>query len=106
VGCVLAQLYVLLLHIPATELTGLGSRANFALASSFLMRVLMNVKDMNMSRNNATSDEINEVKNLLFRWRRVLRLGSGNAGNGVMGLALLRLEGALLQENMLPANGF
>jgi hypothetical protein len=88
-----------------STLTLIGSRANFALASSFLMRVLMNVKDLNLSRNNTMSDEINDVKSLLFRWRRVLRRGSGNSGNGMMGLALLRLEGAMLQENMLPANG-
>lgn len=47
---------------------------------------------------NATSPaEKQEIKTLILRWRRVLRLGSGNAGNGMMSLALLRLEGSLME---------
>jgi hypothetical protein len=67
------------------------------------MRVLVNVKQLNADGRSPTTDDISEITSLIFRWRRILRLGSGNSGNGVMGLALLRLEGSLLQENMLPA---
>lgn len=74
------------------------SRANFALASSFLMRVLVNINDHSSAPDD---EEVSEVKALIFRWRRVLRLGSGNAGNGMMSLALLRIEGSLLQEEMV-----
>lgn len=66
--------------------TKLGSRANFAMASSFLMRVYVNI---------TSAAEKEEFKELVMRWRRALRPGSGNAGNGMMGLALLRLEGSL-----------
>ncbi len=78
------------------------SRANFALASSFLMRVLVNVHS-NVAKVDPAlvGEDFSEVKGLIFRWRRILRLGSGNAGNGMMGLALLRLEGNLSQEEGL-----
>lgn len=47
--------------------------------------------------NAVSPTETEEVKTLVFRWRRVLRLGSGNARNGMISLALLRLEGSLLE---------
>lgn len=74
------------------------SRSNFALATSFLMRVLINI---NASTSPTREDDISDVKMLIARWRRVLRLMSGNSGNGMTSLALLRLEGDLLQEAAL-----
>jgi hypothetical protein len=56
------------------------------MASSFLMRVYINI---------TSTVEKEDFKELVMRWRRALRPGSGNAGNGMMGLALLRLEGSL-----------
>jgi len=67
------------------------SSANFAMASSFLVRVSVNV---------ATPAEKDEVRDLVLRWRRVLRPGSSASGNGMMGLALLRIEGSL-REGLL-----
>ncbi|KAF2109727.1 fungal-specific transcription factor domain-containing protein [Lophiotrema nucula] len=74
------------------------SRSNFALATSFLMRVLINI---NASTSPTKEEDVADVKVLIARWRRVLRLMSGNAGNGMTSLALLRLEGDLLQEPAL-----
>ncbi|ORY17396.1 fungal-specific transcription factor domain-domain-containing protein [Clohesyomyces aquaticus] len=71
------------------------SRSNFALATSFLMRVLVNIS---INSSPTKDDDIHEVRALIARWRRVLRLMSGNSGNGMTSLALLRLEGDLLQE--------
>jgi len=71
------------------------SRANFAMASSFLMRVCVNV---------TSAAEKQEVKDLVLRWRRVLRPGSGAAGNSMMSLALLRLEGSIF-EGLLESGG-
>ena len=59
------------------------------------MRVLVNV---NANVSQTKEEDVNDVKALIGRWRRVLRLMSGNAGNGMTSLALLRLEGDLLQE--------
>ncbi|ESZ98605.1 hypothetical protein SBOR_1055 [Sclerotinia borealis F-4128] len=65
------------------------SRANFSIASSFLMQLLVT------SENESESAEINE---LVTRWRWAMRIGSGNAGNGLMSLGLLRLDGLLLKN--------
>lgn len=88
-----SPIYIML---PCTNIT-LGSRSNFALATSFLMRVLVNVN----ATPSARDDELNDVKNLIAQWRKVLRLMSGNFGNGMTSLALLRLEGDILQEPSL-----
>jgi len=74
------------------------SGSNFALATSFLMRVLINV---NANTSPTREDDVNNVKALIARWRKVLRLMSGNSGNGMTSLALLRLEGDLLQETAM-----
>ncbi|QSZ34110.1 hypothetical protein DSL72_005698 [Monilinia vaccinii-corymbosi] len=66
------------------------SRANFAIASSFLIQLLVT------SESESESAEINE---LVTRWRWALRIGSGNTGNGIMSLGLLRLDGLLLENN-------
>jgi hypothetical protein len=62
------------------------------------MRVLVNI---NASHSFSRDEDLAEIKALISRWRRVLRLMSGNAGNGMTSLALLRLEGDLLQEPAL-----
>lgn len=67
----------------------LGSRANFAIASSFLMQLLVT------SENESESAEIND---LVTRWRWAMRIGSGNTCNGLMSLGLLRLDGLLLKN--------
>ncbi|KAF8864317.1 hypothetical protein BDZ45DRAFT_737323 [Acephala macrosclerotiorum] len=66
------------------------SRANFAIASSFLMQLYVTAE------NDAESSEINA---LVARWRWAMRIGSGSTGNGLMSLGLLRLDGLLLSEN-------
>ncbi|KUJ08440.1 uncharacterized protein LY89DRAFT_690899 [Mollisia scopiformis] len=71
------------------------SRANFAIASSFLMQLLVT------SETEAESAEIND---LVARWRWAMRIGSGSTGNGLMSLGLLRLDGLLL-ENGTVQNG-
>ncbi|KAB8303775.1 hypothetical protein EYC80_005153 [Monilinia laxa] len=71
------------------------SRANFAIASSFLMQLLVT------SENESESTEINE---LVTRWRWAMRIGSGNTGNGLMSLGLLRLDGLLLKNNGAEAD--
>lgn len=55
------------------------------------MRVYVNV---------TSAAEKEDFKEFVMRWRRALRPGCGNAGNGMMGLALLRLEGSL-REGLL-----
>ncbi|KAE8449259.1 hypothetical protein EG329_008426 [Mollisiaceae sp. DMI_Dod_QoI] len=65
------------------------SRANFAIASSFLMQLLVT------SESDAESTEIND---LVARWRWAMRIGSGSTGNGLMSLGLLRLDGLLLEN--------
>jgi hypothetical protein len=55
------------------------------------------------SENEAESNEIND---LLARWRWAMRIGSGNTGNGLMSLGLLRLDGLLLENGTVkPATG-
>ena len=55
------------------------------------------------SESEAEQSEINE---LLARWRWAMRIGSGNTGNGLMSLGLLRLDGLLLENGtMQPATG-
>jgi hypothetical protein len=50
--------------------------------------------------------EQSEIKELLARWRWAMRIGSGNTGNGLMSLGLLRLDGLLLENGtMQPATG-
>ncbi|TVY54576.1 Transcriptional activator protein DAL81 [Lachnellula cervina] len=74
------------------------SRANFAIASSFLMQLLVT------SNNQA---ETNEINDLVARWRWAMRIGSGSTGNGLMSLGLLRLDGLLLENGTVqqPAAG-
>lgn len=48
-----------------------------------------------------TSDnetESAEIHELVTRWRWAMRIGSGNTGNGLMSLGLLRLDGLLLKN--------
>ncbi|EPE36642.1 Zn2/Cys6 DNA-binding protein [Glarea lozoyensis ATCC 20868] len=66
------------------------SRANFAIASSFLMQLLVICE---------TETESNEIKDLVARWRWAMRLGSGSTGSGLMSLGLLRLDGMMLENN-------
>lgn len=42
--------------------------------------------------------ESNEINDLVGRWRWAMRIGSGSAGNGLMSLGLLRLDGLLLEN--------
>ncbi|KAF5876088.1 putative fungal specific transcription factor domain protein [Botrytis fragariae] len=65
------------------------SRANFAIASSFLMQLLVTSE---------IETESAEIHELVTRWRWAMRIGSGNAGNGLMSLGLLRLDGLLLKN--------
>lgn len=69
----------------------IGSRANFAIASSFLMQLLVT------SESEAESSEINE---LVSRWRWAMRIGSGASGSGLMSLGLLRLDGLMLENGV------
>jgi hypothetical protein len=39
-----------------------------------------------------------EINDLVGRWRWAMRIGSGNTGNGLMSLGLLRLDGLLLEN--------
>jgi len=69
-----------------------GSRANFAIASSFLMQLLVTSE---------SESESNEINDLVGRWRWAMRIGSGsgNTGNGgLMSLGLLRLDGLMLEN--------
>jgi len=72
------------------------SRANFAIASSFLMQLLVT------SESEAESNEIND---LVGRWRWAMRIGSGSTGSGLMSLGLLRLDGLLLENGTVQPNG-
>ncbi|CZS88732.1 related to DAL81-transcriptional activator for allantoin and GABA catabolic genes [Rhynchosporium agropyri] len=73
------------------------SRANFAIASSFLMQLLVT------SQNDV---ETNEIDGLVARWRWAMRIGSGSTGNGLMSLGLIRLDGLLLENGTThPAAG-
>ncbi|KAI9742412.1 MAG: hypothetical protein M1818_003945 [Claussenomyces sp. TS43310] len=65
------------------------SRSNFAIASSFLMQLLLTAE---------SSAESVEITDLVSRWRAAMRMGSGATGSGLMSLGLLRLDG-LLREN-------
>jgi len=65
------------------------SRANFAIASSFLMQLLMTAE---------TTAESAEISDLVTRWRWAMRIGSGSTGSGLMSLGLLRLDGLLLEN--------
>jgi hypothetical protein len=42
--------------------------------------------------------EQTEINDLVARWRWAMRIGSGNTGNGLMSLGLLRLDGLLLEN--------
>lgn len=42
--------------------------------------------------------EQTEINDLVGRWRWAMRIGSGNTGNGLMSLGLLRLDGLLLEN--------
>jgi hypothetical protein len=72
-----------------------GSRANFAIASSFLMQLLVTSE---------TETESNEINDLVGRWRWAMRIGSGSTGNGLMSLGLLRLDGLLLENGTVQPN--
>jgi len=65
------------------------SRANFAIASSFLIQLLFTAE---------TAAESSEINDLVARWRWAMRVGSGSTGNGLMSLGLLRLDGLLLEN--------
>ena len=67
----------------------LGSRANFAIASSVLMQLLVTSE---------SDTESNEINDLVARWRWAMRIGSGSNGAGLMSLGLLRLDGLLLEN--------
>jgi len=45
-----------------------------------------------------SESEQNEINDLVGRWRWAMRVGSGNAGSGLMSLGLLRLDGLLLEN--------
>lgn len=45
-----------------------------------------------------TEVERSEINDLVARWRWAMRIGSGNTGNGLMSLGLLRLDGLLLEN--------
>ncbi len=45
-----------------------------------------------------TEAEQTEINDLVARWRWAMRIGSGNTGNGLMSLGLLRLDGLLLEN--------
>ncbi|MCJ1303456.1 hypothetical protein MMC08_006266, partial [Hypocenomyce scalaris] len=62
------------------------SRAMFAIASSFMMRILVT---------STSPTEAEEVNNLIIRWRWAMRTGGGSAGNVLMSLGLLRLDRSL-----------
>ncbi|RDL38517.1 Zn2 DNA-binding protein [Venustampulla echinocandica] len=62
------------------------SRANFAIASSFLMQLLLTAE---------SEAESNDIHHLVTRWRCAMRVGSGSTANGLMSLGLLRLDGLL-----------
>jgi hypothetical protein len=73
-----------------------GSRANFAIASSFLMQLLIT------SETPAESAEIND---LVARWRWAMRIGSGSTVSGLVSLGLLRLDGLLLENGNSQQHG-
>jgi hypothetical protein len=65
-----------------------GSRANFATATSFIMRLLLT----------STSEmEKRDFHHIISRWRWELRSGGGSAGNVLTSLGLLRLDNWLLK---------
>lgn len=68
-----------------------GSRANFAIASSFMMRLLLT---------STSTSETDELNHLITRWRWALRTGGGNAGNVLTSLGLLRLDRSLLRSGV------
>jgi hypothetical protein len=43
--------------------------------------------------------ELEEINDLVSRWRWAMRLGSGSTGSGLMSLGLLRLDGMMLENN-------
>lgn len=49
--------------------------------------------------------ETSEINGLVGRWRFAMRIGSGNAGNGLMSLGLLRLDGLLLESGTGQLSG-
>ncbi|KAH6670108.1 fungal-specific transcription factor domain-containing protein [Halenospora varia] len=65
------------------------SRANFAIASSFLMQLLVTSE---------SEEESREINDLVTRWRWHMRLSSNTSSNGLMSLGLLRLDGLLLEN--------
>jgi hypothetical protein len=66
-----------------------GSRANFAIASSFLMQLLQTSK---------TAAEAAEIQEFVARWHLAMRIGSGDHESGLMSLGLLRLDSLLLEN--------
>lgn len=91
-GCVLAQLCVVQYSLVVLIcLRIIGSRAGFAIVSSFMMRLLIT----------STSDlETAELNALIERWRWAMRTGGGSAGNVLMSLGLLRLDRSLLKSGV------
>lgn len=67
------------------------SRAGFATVSSLIIRLLIT---------SDSPEEIQELNDLIGRWRWALRTGGGSAGNVLMSLALLRLDKSLVTRGI------
>jgi len=67
------------------------SRAGFAIASSFMVRLLIT---------STSSAEISEFNGLLTSWRWAMRTGGGNVGKVLMNSGLLHLDRSLLRSGI------
>ena len=67
------------------------SRSYFAIASSFMMRLLIT---------STSQDEVNTLNDLVRRWRWAMRIAGGNSGSQLMSLGLLRLDRNLLKSGI------
>ena len=100
----------------STNDTSIGSRHNFAIASTFLMQLLFIVRigqaatptrnqasdladQPSVTPSSATSDQYTALQNLVRRWRWAMRVSARGAGGnkGLMNLSLLRID-ALFTE--------
>jgi hypothetical protein len=100
----------------STNNTSIGSRHNFAIASTFLMQLLFIVRigqavtptrnqasdlqdQPSVTPNSTTSDLYAALQNLVRRWRWAMRVSARGAGGnkGLMNLSLLRID-ALFTE--------
>ncbi len=73
------------------RLTHIVARSYFAIASAFMMRLLIT---------SVSPDEMNILNRLVHRWRWALRIGGGKAGSQLMSLGLLRLDRTLLNSGI------